>query len=687
MQIAKMFASLGFNVDTSGLSKFKTALASARSELTNVGRGTKQTTQQLRSLSRALDSVDARLNKIKGSAVNKNIRQGYEGIASSVRRVDKAFNSISANQKTTTKALGKIHSSVISGAKHWDQYRISVLGVRDALRQVRVRLDDIRARANIRVNIRDRNNGAGGNGGNGGNGGRGFGGGFGRGGAGSNDFGGGFFRSMLPAVALAGGLPSLGYLGKEVVQRGREQQKMENVLMFSSKTNDNLADFNDSLQFVRKTAIELGTTSQELGKAFAQVNMSAGNTLNKDQKKELFHDMSKSFVTMGASKDEQFLLYKAVNQMFSLGRIQAEEMNQLTGQGLVPRQLVYAAVKEAYGVKSNAEVASLQKANKLDPAKILPILFKAMSGQADSSGAFKKYQESSLYQQNVMMEKFNQMSQRLMNSGLDKFLALVFEKMVVLISKLEDIGTSLGVISESLQEFKKWLDEVSGGNALLIGLLLFMLIRVKKLAQIVRVVTLAFKNKAGVLRTVAAILTGVFGKAIAGLIIRFGVWGAAIWAVTKALSYLGKELKKSEAGEWTIFDEIFSSLDLLGLKFEIFFARVHLGWMNMKAYAKNPFMLTSLYDEKTVDAKNFKQPEKEVSWFDKVKQGAGRLFSREDTTTPVVPKNLVERGRYSLDPAQMKQNRAVTLNIPVEMNIDLGKHVVRESATIETMMP
>lgn len=605
MQIAKMFASLGFNVDDTGLKKFKQSLASARSELTNVGRGTKQTTQQLRSLSRALDSVDARLNKIKGSAVNKNIRQGYEGIASSVRRVDKAFNSISANQKTTTKALGKIHSSVISGAKHWDQYRISVLGVRDALRQVRVRLDDIRARANIRVNIRDRNNGAGGNGGAGGfggNGGRGFGGGFGRGGAGSNDFAGGFFRSMLPAVALAGGLPSLGYLGKEVVQRGREQQKMENVLMFSSKTNDNLVDFNDSLQFVRKTALELGTTSQELGKAFAQVNMSAGDTLNKDQKKELFHDMSKSFVTMGASKDEQFLLYKAVNQMFSLGRIQAEEMNQLTGQGLVPRQLVYAAVKEAYGVKSNAEVAALQKANKLDPAKILPILFRAMSGQADSSGAFKAYQESSLFQQNVLTERFNQASQSIMDNGADEMLAKLF-------SKLSELVELLTEFSMGAKAFKQGLDEMTNGNGILsIALTLVIGLLFKKRKLVVDVVK-RLGSFSGIMRVITAFMNGNLGQALLRLLKRFGAIGVAITAITYGFTQIGKALKGRSLGDWTWLDTLIMKWKILQLRLDTYIMSLRIMWSNTKAQL-NPngeFGETERYGQVYGEAPKLKQ--------------------------------------------------------------------------------
>ena len=49
MQIAKLFAGLGFKVDTSGLVVFKKAIADARSEMTNITRGSKRATSQFRS--------------------------------------------------------------------------------------------------------------------------------------------------------------------------------------------------------------------------------------------------------------------------------------------------------------------------------------------------------------------------------------------------------------------------------------------------------------------------------------------------------------------------------------------------------------------------------------------------------------------------------------------------------------
>ncbi|MGD4642066.1 hypothetical protein QT746_22550 [Xanthomonas citri pv. citri] len=69
MQIASMFASLGFKVDTSGLDKFKQSLANARHEFTNLNQGVKQSSKHLRSLKSSLESVETALNKVRGAGV------------------------------------------------------------------------------------------------------------------------------------------------------------------------------------------------------------------------------------------------------------------------------------------------------------------------------------------------------------------------------------------------------------------------------------------------------------------------------------------------------------------------------------------------------------------------------------------------------------------------------------------
>ena len=143
MQIASMFASLGFKVDTSGLDKFKQSLASARHEFTNLNQGVKQSSKHLRSLKSALDSVDTALNKVRGAGANNKIIVSYRDMATAVEKVNKHLQNITTHQPNTTKAIGKINSSVHAGVKHWNDYANAVNRARDALRQVRRRVLDL----------------------------------------------------------------------------------------------------------------------------------------------------------------------------------------------------------------------------------------------------------------------------------------------------------------------------------------------------------------------------------------------------------------------------------------------------------------------------------------------------------------------------------------------------------------
>ena len=153
MQIASMFASLGFKVDTSGLDKFKQSLASARHEFTNLNQGVKQSSKHLRSLKSALDSVDTALNKVRGAGANNRIIVSYRDMATAVEKVNKHLQNITTHQPNTTKAIGKINSSVHAGVQHWKDYADAVNRARDALRQVRSRIQDIRSNSNISINL------------------------------------------------------------------------------------------------------------------------------------------------------------------------------------------------------------------------------------------------------------------------------------------------------------------------------------------------------------------------------------------------------------------------------------------------------------------------------------------------------------------------------------------------------
>ena len=164
-------------------------------------------------------------------------------------------------------------------------------------------------------------------------------------GQGGSGAGAGFLGGL---VAAAGRFTPTGLVGStaattaavgvnEIRKAGQEQQRMENMLLFSTRAKgaaEAQAEYARNLEFVRKESLRLGLDTAELGKAFAQVNMSAGDKMSEEARKKMFTDMSEYIMVTGAGQEDQKLIFKAVNQMFSLGRIMAEEMNQLTERGV-----------------------------------------------------------------------------------------------------------------------------------------------------------------------------------------------------------------------------------------------------------------------------------------------------------------------------------------------------------------
>ena len=566
MQIAKMFASLGFNVDTSGLDKFRQNLKQVRAEINNLGRDSKTASKKIRSLSSALDGLSTKLDRVSIKRANDNIAKSYQGVARSLGLVERALNSIQTNQKKITNALGKIHSSVKAGEPLWNRYSAAVRAARHELDLANIRLREIRANSDIRIRInegrgfRDRDRGNGGR-----NGGSGFG-----GGGNGGGFAGGFFRSMLPAVAMAGILPAAGFGVKEIVQRGRDQQRMENILMFATK---DAKEFADALQYVRKESLRLGLDTAELGRAFAQVQMSAGDKLSMSDKKAMFKDMSEYIMTTGAGQEDQKLIFKAVNQMFSLGKMQAEEMNQLTERG-IPREMIYRIAKETLGLKTNEQVQKAQKEGKLDPSVILPKLFKAFADKAHESGAFQKAMDSSQTKQNIATQEFNALAKQIMDGGLDKALANIFTALIDLTKVLSDIV-------EGFKAAKAAIDEMTNGNsALAIILTIVLALLFKKRTAVISLVK-NFKNFSGIMRVITGFLNGGFGQAILKTIGRFGVWGVAITAVITLLQKVGDAMKRRASGEWTWIDDLMLKYDTFSLNLRRIGIDYDLFWHNL----------------------------------------------------------------------------------------------------------
>lgn len=574
-----MFASLGFRVDTTGLTNFKKSLATARSEMTNLGRGIKHTTGQLRGLTRELRKVDTQLGKIKGGAANTRIKQAYNDIASSVRRLDTALNSITRNRPATTKAIGKINSSVFAGIPHWDRYRESVVRTRIALRNLNGDLRRLRANSRIDVRVNHQGGGSGGRGGSGGGGGSG-----GVGGALAGFGLRGFLGNILPSMALGGAGAALGFGSTRMVATAREQTSMESMILMTSKSAE---QFKHTIDYINTEAMRLGLNAADFGKSFAQVSMSA-EKLTQGQKERMFTGFSEFMMSMGTNADDQKGIFRAFNQMFSNNRILQEEINQLSDRG-IPATLVYDAAMKAYGLDTVAQVKELQEAGKLDPSKVLTLMADTLQAKARDTGAYEKMQQSSMFKQNQFMAELRAASKEIMDSGLDEMLGDLFGQLTKIVILFRDFATVVGTTYRSYRDFFSYIRNSMGdGTKFQIILYATFLAFVRMRRSLALVIPYLLRG-GSVMRGLAVLMSGLFGRALGMIILRFGAWAVAIYAVSKAVTFLSDQIKRSSRGEWTFFDEMFAGAEKAGVALDILGEKLLLYWHNAKVTALNPW--------------------------------------------------------------------------------------------------
>ena len=572
MQIASMFASLGFKVDTSGLDNFKQSLASARHEFTNLNQGVKQSSKHLRSLKSALESVDTALNKVRGAGANNKIITSYHDMATAVEKVNTHLQNITTHQPNTTKAIGKINSSVHAGVQHWKDYADAVNRARDSLRQVRRRVLDLQSNNRININVNERRSGSTSNIGGTSTATGGM-----LGGTTIIPLGGrrmlaGLFGGSLQSALLGGGIASVGYGASQVVKAGQEQTRMEMALTMSSK---NLDEFNDSLKYVKEEALRLGLTSVDLGKAFAQVNIAAEG-LSQDQKKRMFSGLNEYMATVGLDKEAQGGVYRAMYQMFSKGKVQQEEVNQLAERGMSIKVFRDSAM-QAYGIKDVNQLLKMQQKGQLtDVGKIWQVYTDNLEKMANANGAADAMRNSSITQINRFKESLKQLSKELMDSGLDQMLGSVFKGLTAITEALIPLAKNLkpviGALKEIVTTFGDWyekLNDVTGGNNILIGVLLLTAGKGAGLAKVIERVVFAFRNGARFSGVFAYVMRTVMGNALLRTIARFGFWAVAIWGVSKALTFVFNQMERSKVGQWTFFDEVSHRIRMMILYLEL----------------------------------------------------------------------------------------------------------------------
>ena len=569
-QIASMFASLGFKVDTTGLDNFNSKLREVRGNTavaaTNIG----VLAERLRSASAALDGVTTKLDKVSLKKANENIADSYKSVASNVNLVEKALTSIQNNQKGITKALGRIHASVKAGEPLWEKYRATVRATKEDLVAVNGKMKELRANSTVSLRV---NQGRGGSSSDNSSSTRQtnnnsmFGGMFG----GRGDFSGGFFRSMLPAVALAGGLPSAGFAVKETVQAGRERMKMSNIMTASTKDAEEYAK---AMEYVRAESNRLGQSTTEMGLGFAKVLQSVQGKLSLEKTQKIFTGFGELMTVMGNSADDQKGVYRAMTQMFSKGKIEAEEEGQIAERGIPIKELIKKAAMEVYKVDQKG-YEKMRKAGTVKAEDVLPRVAELMSAMANKNSALDKALNQSVVKQQQFMNRLNDFAENIMTGGLDEMLSNIFDKLTSLVDILSEITTGA-------KGFKKAIDDLTGGNGLLsIALTLIIGLLFKKRKAIVSVAK-NLKNFSGIARVVTGFLNGGMGQALISIAKRFGFVGIAISGALILLQQFGKAIQDQKLGKWTWIDTLEAKLENFKLRWELMTLDMQVNWINLK---------------------------------------------------------------------------------------------------------
>lgn len=620
VEVSRLVSALGFKFDESGLDKFEQKLRGFKTYTDEFVKSLQAVNKDLSSLEKRISSFNKKLNldaKVTKQGVSqKGVTDGYSKLSNYADKVAKAQEGITKNAPQLNKSLDDIRGKVWKGANAWGEYAKNITKAKEEMRTFKHSISDLR-RGTGSVTVKNNYYG-------------------GRAGVASHaaqprdsvgttnamllgGLGGGvrgFLSSMTPSHLMAGGAVAAGYVTKEIVAVARKQQQMQQSLLFSAKQNDEGADYRDSLKFIQDESIRLGLDSSVVGKTFATIVGASQEKLSKDQTKDMFSGMSEYFTAVKASQVDQDLMWLAIQQMFSIGKLEGQELGQLTGRGLITRKQVYDAIQVAYNQEDTSKIASMQKAGKLNPHVYMPVLADMLSKQAQDSGALAKAEQSSLFQENVLKERFRRFSNDIYEAGLDKALAQSMKALVKLMEILQPVIIGFMSFIGIVRDVVVWLYKFIEGNLALVA-------SIGGVVGIMSVFSVQGATLAGVILSMV-IGTGNFAVALSVLARRFVPVIAAGWALYEVFTALDRHSK----GELNFMSRTINAFRILGLEIEI------------AALKLEQFFLQRTMNKKAFDMKVIAGEESEIPFTDRIKANLGIYGTPTWNKTGEVPKNI-----------------------------------------------
>lgn len=427
MQLAKMFAELGFVIDTSKLSQFEFMITNTKKNMTSFSREVNTANRKLNSLVNHLGRTGTALDSGKLLTAANKLRTGVQGFT---RASGKFISTEKHFGIAATKIIGhvnRIDTAITNGSVGWAVYSNSVSLARDRINEL--------AHAIRRLNrLTPPRPPSGGSGGGGGRNGGGSGGGNNGGGYNGNNgpMGGvrSFFKPMLPTGMGMGGLLGGGYAVKEIIQTGREMQAMEQKLKAVSRST---SDFNNNLAFVKKTSNDLAIDVESFGKSYASIFQSAKSSQTTEQIQKTALGLNKYFRALQMTPDEIKGSMKAIGQMYNKQKVMAEELTGQLGERAAGVVQLFA---EASGKSVDAFFKDMQKG--LIKPEIINKVADLMGQMAEKNGALNQSLQTSSAKQVRFNNKLKTLSLTILKK-VDPALAVMFDGLSKIADAIEPI--------------------------------------------------------------------------------------------------------------------------------------------------------------------------------------------------------------------------------------------------------
>jgi len=484
MELAKLFATVGFKVDTAGLTEFRKEMADLKVQLKEAAVSTGKLKNQLTGLT-------AQFKAFQRMTDTRGVTKWMEGIQKSIVHLNNMQNQVGGNAQRSTHwadqfsaSILKLHQALVGRRNEVAEYAQAVVHLAASFERLRAATAGMQRFRQVPANAVRGNNGNGGYGGGGyGGGGGGQGGGRRGGGVGDTQYQNywgrarglgasplaAFMRPMLPTGMGMFNAVAAGYGVRELVATGREMLAMEAKIKAISRSTQ---EFNDNLAFVRKTADTLAMPIEEVGQTFSNVFMASRDKMANNQIYKVYEGFAKYFKILQLTPEQTKLAMRAVNQMYNKEKVQAEELVGQLGERA-------AGVIQLFAKAFGGDVKKLFAAMKDGKVGVeyVTLAGEAAGKLAEESGALAEVTNNSASAQERFNNKMKDFSKAMMDAGLEKMLRELFKALTALAQvaipwvtkRLKALNGAVDTVTTSFGFFKENIIGVYNALSILVG--------------------------------------------------------------------------------------------------------------------------------------------------------------------------------------------------------------------------